>query len=224
MPWKLTCAALAAGLLAAAAPDARAQVTFALRAGAALPVGNTLRSASTGERAALSDELRFAIPLQLEAGLRVTPLTTIGVYVQRGAGAISRNAPFGLGLCTDTGASCSSARLTRLGIQVLRAFEARGGLTPWVGVGTGYEWLGYDIRDPSGSGSIQYRGWEWLTAQLGVEWSRGDHLGFGPYASFSVGRFDSAKLSSGGESVGAEIANKSMHGWIQVGLRARLDP
>ncbi len=223
MSRKLRCVAVAAGLLAAAAPDARAQATFALRAGGALPFGDTLHNAQTGEAAALSDELRFAIPLELEAGLRLDPLWTIGAYVQRGVGAMSRNAPFGLGLCTDTGASCSSARLTRIGIQVLRSFPG-GSVTPWVGLGTGYEWLGYDIRDPSGSGSIEYRGWEWLSAQLGVEWTRGSHFGIGPYASLSFGRFGNAKLSSGGQSIDADIGNKSTHGWLQFGLRVRLDP
>jgi hypothetical protein len=211
-----TAALLAAMLLAPAVALAQSRPAVALRLGGGVPFGRTAGAAS------LSEEVRFALPLTAELTFAASPRVAVGPFVQYAVAAMSRDAPLGSGACTDTASACSDGHVVRLGVQVLWRLGVAGGDKLWAGAGAAYEWLGYSARDPSGSGTIRYRGWE-ASAQLGADVLRRGASRFGPYASAHVGRFGSVRVASGGESFTGEIANKTLHGWLEVGLRAALD-
>ena len=89
---------LVAVLLApAGAAHARSGITLGLRAGGGVPYG---RTASV---AALSDELRFALPLTAEVTLAASPRLSVGPFLQYGVGALSQSAPLGSGACSRHG-------------------------------------------------------------------------------------------------------------------------
>ncbi len=209
---------LAAALLAAA-PAALAQsgLSLGVRVGGAMPVGGTAASAD------LSDELSYAIPLTAELSLAVSPAVAIGPFVQYAFGALSTAAPLGSGGCVDTGSRCWQGHDVRAGAQVLWTIDRSDARATWIAFGTAYEWLGYSARDPTGSGTISYRGWEWLNLALGMDLYQLARGHFGPYASASVGRFERVRLAAPGETLTGEIADKKIHGWLQLGLRASFD-
>jgi hypothetical protein len=209
---------LVAVLLApAGAAHARPGVTLGLRAGGGVPYG---RTASV---AALSDELRFALPLTAEVTFAASPRLSVGPFLQYGVGALSQSAPLGSGACRDTASRCADGRVLRIGAQLIWILDDSGRVTTWAAAGTAYESLGYFARDPSGSGTVTYRGWEWLNVQLGAHVLQLARGRFGPYVSASIGRFERVRLESGGESMSGEIADKTIHGWLQLGVRATFD-
>ena len=127
---------LVAVLLApAGAAHARPGVTLGLRAGGGVPYG---RTASV---AALSDELRFALPITAEVTLAASPRLSVGPFLQYGAGALSQSAPLGSGACADTASRCADGRVLRIGAQLIWILDDRGRVTTWAAVGTAYESL-----------------------------------------------------------------------------------
>jgi hypothetical protein len=221
-------APLAALVLALAvpvrAPADEGVLTLGLRFGGSVPLGNTLENASTGQAAAFADELRFALPFLAEVGWRLHEHATLGIYGAYGRAALSTRAPLGQSGCSGAGAGCSGATSARLGLQVLVHAASSERWQPWAGVGSGYEWLGYDARDASGTGSVGYRGWEWLNLQAGVDVAAGPRFAIGPWSSLSVGEFTTAHLASGGQSLDVDIRSKAVHLWLQLGVRVRFEP
>ena len=221
-----TCRLVAVAALCVAAPPVRAMadgLTVGLRLGASVPMGSTLENASTGASAKLSDELRFAFPAWIEAGYRFERHLTAGLYFQYARAALSERAPLGQSSCSAGGAGCSGASATRLGAELLYGTSPGERWEPWFGVGTGYEWLGYDFRDSTGSGSISYRGWEWVNLQAGLDFVASSDAAFGPWVAVCVGEYSTARLESGGQSIDGDISRKAVHGWLQLGFRARFD-
>lgn len=209
---------LAAALaVPAGAARARSDIALSLRAGGGVPYGRTASAA------ALSDELRFALPITAELTFGVSPRLSVGPFLQYAPGAISSSAPLGSAACADTGSRCEDARILRVGAQLFWLFDGSGRVTTWGAVGTAYEALSYSARDPSGSGTVTYHGWEWLNVQLGADVVRLGRSRLGPYASASIGRFERVRVKSEGGSLDGEIASETLHGWLQLGIRATLD-
>jgi len=212
-------AALCVLLLAAVspAPVRAAGVVLGLGAGVAVPLG---RIGGTFPPSTLSDEVSLALPLRLEVGVPVVPGLLVGLYGQYAPAKLSERAPLRSGACAGFGASCSGASDRRLGLALeFRPAAARGA---WIGAAVGYEWLRYGIRDTSGAGSLGYRGWE-ATLQGGADFAIAPGWSLGPVAGVTLGRFDVAWVSQGGETVSGSIAQKRLHGWLTLGARLRLE-
>jgi hypothetical protein len=205
-------------LAPAGAAYARPVLTLGLRVGGGVPYGRTAAAA------ALSDELRFTLPVTAELTFAtITPRLSMGPFLQYAAGALSRSAPLGSGACSDTASGCSDGRVLRLGWQLVWNLHDSGRVSTWAAAGTAYQSLGYSARDSGGSGTVTYRGWEWLNVQLGANLLQRGRGRLGPYASASIGRFERVRLESGGDSLSGEIAKKTFHGWLQFGIRATVD-
>jgi len=191
---------------------AAAEVVLGLRAGVAVPFGDV--AASGG--GPLADELRLALPLQLDLGVGVAPALQLGLYGQWAPAAIARSAPLGSGACVGFGASCSGASSWRLGVAV----EYRISSAPWIGAALGYGWTGYDFRDAAGKGSLAYQGFE-LALQGGADFAVATSWTIGPLAAVTLGRFDRVSASQAGQTASGSIADKAVHGWLQAGVRVR---
>jgi hypothetical protein len=194
--------------------------TFGARLGVAMPNGSVAEGGWS-----VSDEIKYAVPVVLEAGWRFSPRWTLGGYFQYARAAIATDAPQGSGGCKSAGSGCSNAKQLRAGAQVLLTPPPRGQLEPWVGVGTGLEWLSYDLHDPSSSGTLELSGWEWVNLQAGVGWRAASHVKVGPYASISIGQYDHLSLvtTSGSESGKIPGGNRATHTFIQLGVRGQFD-
>lgn len=189
-------------LAALAVPSlSHAQVSLGLRLGFAPAGGDVIKDVK------LSDGVKSQIPIQLDALYRLNQNIGVGGYFSYGFGQVASNA------CAP-GASCS-ASIMRLGLQGTYTLDPMGQLSPWAGVGFGYEWG--RLKDDTGSATL--RGWELLNLQLGADYAVAPQLAVGPYVGLSIGQYSS--VDSGGAS--ASIPDKATHEWFQVGVRGKFD-
>jgi hypothetical protein len=214
-------ALLAAATLGPAAPAAAQGITLGLRAGWAKPLGETFQQQGSDRSPPFDQQFTRAIPVLLEAGYRLPVGLTFGGYFQYGPATVADTAVDGM--CSEPGATCDGGRLKRFGAQVTWHFQGLKPFTPWVGYGAGYEWSSFDESDPSGSGTITFKGWEFANLQLGGDYAVAPRWFLGPYISMSYGRFDAIGLESGGMSASIDIPEKRVHSWLQLGLRGRFD-
>jgi hypothetical protein len=101
---------------------------------------------------------------------------------------------------------------------------------PWLGAGFGYEYLNWDatVTTAGTSGTITQSasGFEFFSAQLGVDLALADWFALGPYLTFAVGSYGSVAVDCEGNCGGvftgeSDIENTSMHTWTFIGARAR---
>ena len=129
--------------------------------------------------------------------------------------SVASHAPLATDQCAQPGVSCTSGHSIRVGLQAIWTFRRDTSTRPWLGIGTGYEWAGYDVA----STSVSYRGWEWGNLQFGVEFDIAPGFTLGPVLSGSVAQYATAQV---GDQSG-EIARKSIHGWNFIGLRGTFE-
>jgi hypothetical protein len=197
----------------AAAP--RGNFELGVRSGYSLAAGN----ASAPEPL---DKLASGnVPIWIDAGYR-TPYLYAGVFFQ-------------LGIVVIPGSACStdcSGTDVQGGVDVLVHPFPGGKVDPWIGVGGGYEWLDFTVTNDSSTGasaqpqsSASLRGWELLSAQLGVDF-RDDvvmpGLGIGPFVMVNLGQYTDAS-ASGPPSVAFTIPQQAIHAWITLGVRGAFD-
>ncbi len=177
---------------------------FALRAGWASSLGDAAANVS------MSETVRSLIPVQLDVLLGRGPLAA-GAYASYGAGTA--------GGC-DPGAQCTASSY-RVGAEATWTFSGiRAQFEPWAGAGVGYEWA---MRESERGGSEveRYRGMELLSLQGGADFLLHRHLALGAFVLVSLGRYSRYSLETPVESSSREIADKSVHAWLEVGVRGR---
>jgi opacity protein-like surface antigen len=181
-----------------------------VRLGYALPFGNT------GGEQKLSDGFSGVIPLVLEAGYRINANFTVGALFQYGLAQVKENANTNCG-----GAVSCSGSVVRLGVEALYNFNLDMPLTPWAGIGTGYEWLSLSQSAGGQSASSGTRGFEFVTLHAGGDYRVTPQFALGPFLSFSIARYSTASIEGGGMSMSGDITDKKMHEWLQIGVRGR---
>jgi hypothetical protein len=185
-------------------------VDFGVRLGYALPFGNT------GGTEKLSDGLSGAVPIVLEAGYRINGNFTVGALFQYGLAQIKNNSTTMCG-----GAVSCSGSVVRLGIEGIYNFNLDTALSPWVGVGTGYEWLNISLSSGGQSASASTKGLEFLTLHGGADYHVSPQLALGPFVSFSLGEYSTTSVDMGGNSTSADVTDKKLHEWLQLGVRGK---
>lgn len=221
------CAATAFSLTPA---PARAQLALGARLGWAFP-GGTVGQDSSGGSIEMSELAGAVLPIQVEAGVDAWPDLELGLYVSWGPVRPSAQLDAS---CAADGLHCSGWQL-RLGIQaiyVIAPAESLPSFRPWVGFGTGLEWM--SIREEVGgrSDTTAYSGWEMLNLQLGLDIGSGSDDGFepegrsglhwGPFASFALGQYFHEKRDVAGTAFDGSIPHRTFHGILQLGIRGRL--
>jgi hypothetical protein len=211
-PLRAAAALLLAGLALPAAAEEPAEPVLGFTVGArlslAFPMGSILSDPGTGPL--LIDELvAVSIPIQVDVGLTVHRRWFVGAYVSYAWDLLQ------IGQC-KVGESCSVTGL-RLGLQATYAFRDHGG--PWVGLGTGWEWMFTRYSSPQFTTRLDVGGAEYVIFQGGwdVEVSPGWMVG--PWVSGSVGEFSRASLATGGSTQESPIPNRAVHGWLQLGVK-----
>jgi hypothetical protein len=188
-----------AALAFLAPTQARAVIFLGVRAGYALPSGDVQQSAP------MKNSISSNIPVQVDAGMSVLGLLSLGVYGSYGRTAIASDLK-NASVCA--GVSCSGQSL-RFGVQAnLRPPVVLNSL--WGGVFAGLEQQQLTVA----SGDVKYRGWE-AGLQAGWDFSVLPFIKIGPFASYSFGQFVSAS--------GTEIGTKAQHTALTFGLRGLFD-
>jgi hypothetical protein len=158
----------------------------------------------------LIDQLvAVSLPVQLDASIVLQGRWAVGLYAQYAWSVLQ------LGGCS-VGVSCSVTGLHG-GVQVTYAFREHDG--PWVGLGTGLEWMFTSYTDGTIRTTLDVAGWEYAIFQGGwdVEVSKGWKVG--PFVSGSVGEFSRATLGMDLHTSDGPISNKAVHGWLQLGVK-----
>jgi hypothetical protein len=184
---------------------------FGVRLGYALPFGNTDGNDK------LSDGVSGAVPIVLEAGYRINASFTVGALFQYGLAQVKDNMTTMCG-----GAVSCSGSVIRLGIEGIYNFNLDAPLTPWVGIGTGYEWMNISLKANGQTGSVDTSGFEFVTVHAGGDYRLSSQLALGPFLSFSVGQYKTTSADIPGlGSATMDVTDKKMHEWLQIGVRGR---
>jgi hypothetical protein len=190
--------------------------TLAVRASAAIPFGDAYRTVS-GTTVRVGDDVAVAIPLQLDAGIRIAGRFFVGAYGQYGWGILQS------GAC-PTGVTCE-ATVLRVGVELLYSFHAAGS-TPWIGVGSGWEWATLGTGVLGTQASLTLAGWEFGHVQLGYDFAVSPVVRIGPFAMAGVGQYSTA---TGGVALhmpiyeSVPVPDRTIHGWAQLGVRSVFD-
>lgn len=212
-------APLLAVLLAAApasAEELQTRFEAGVRAGMGVPIGNAVgaRQGASGGTS-LADLVSWKAPLQLDLGARIGPVF-VGGYVAYAFGKT--------GGAFDS-ANAHSVNDVRFGFEVLWHFAQDRKVDPWVGIGVGYEWLNLSVTGTTGTTAhATLRGFEWVNAQAGVDFVLGRNFRLGPFLQANIAQYDTGSLdifniqgAGGGGS--SDLPSKTVHAWIDVGLR-----
>jgi hypothetical protein len=151
----------------------------------------------------------------LEGGVRVTPHLGLGLYLDMGFGDPAGNVRAD---CATYGTSCS-ASTGRFGVLLRHTFAPYASSTPWLGVGTGWEW-GSVTLDSGNQEFFSYHGWEMVRLMGGVDLRTNPVFGVGLYAGVSFGRYTSYHDALGDVSLGEQRT----HSTAEAGLRFTLFP
>lgn len=185
---------VAVAALAFLAPSSAHALAFVgARVGYAIPSGD----AAKGEP--MKDVIKSDVPIQVDAGLSVLSVLSLGVYGSYGPTQFK-----------DVGGSTPSGQNLRLGVQLnLRPPLVLKSL--WGGVFAGLEQQ--SMKNGAYDGKL--RGWE-TGLQAGWDFSVLPLIGVGPFVSYSLGQFTTATGS-------ASIPAKAQHQTLTLGLRALFD-
>jgi hypothetical protein len=199
---RLALTALAAVALAAPVTS-RAGFFLGARLGYSIPGGDVKSGLSN------KDVTSSQVPLQLDLGYSgLLDMIAIGAYGAIGFQQVGSQLK---DQCSAAGATCDS-KLYKVGAQV--NFHPLLGL--WAGAYGGWEQQRTSAAFNGQSGTLDMRGWEtgvqggWDFGALGVK--------FGPYASWSTGKFQSVAATSGAATANLDLGSAN-HSWLTLGIR-----
>ena len=205
----LAATVLAALAIAPAATFAADRTGFLLGARAAygFPLGDAGTVNDVDD--SFDDLVDNAFPLWLELNYRLGPSLELGAYGQYAF--------------TSGGDRFDDGADIRAGLQLNYIFSPGAQLSPWLGIGGGYEWLTGD-RDVIDVGNIRasrdatIEGWDFMV-QGGADFHLGDRLTLGPFAAVTFGQFGELDIDGLGSDE-TNIDDKAWHEWVQLGVRA----
>ena len=202
-------------------PERDSGFTLALRLGLGIPFGDTSADAS-GTATPLGDQLQSQIPIWIDVGYRFARSWFVGAYLHLGVGMVNQDKAAGGNVCNQPGVSCKGSDV-RLGVEGTYSFSPGQSFNPWIGLGTGYEWASLQGESSTLNGEFTFKGWEYFTVQVGGDFSLSRVFALGPFASFGLGQYSSANVTFGSTTFSGDIANKKVHGWLQLGVKGTLN-
>jgi hypothetical protein len=214
--------------LLSAAPALAADSGFeiGLRTGYAWSAGK-LGAPPNGTDSDLGDYVSGQLPFWLDAGYRFSPNLYLGGYFQYGFGFVNDDRR---DLCRNANVDCSASDV-RLGILGRYHFAPQWQLSPWFGFGLGYEWGAFALHQSiigSSDTDSSWSGFEIANLQVGADYLVASRIALAPFISVSFGQYQSSKTTTktGTTSTTTEddLASKSIHEWILIGVRAAFRP
>ena len=218
---RLLLAAAAAALLAPTA--SQAQLSLGARLGYAIPMGDAFKDPSDGSKEKLSDGVKGAIPIQLDAAYKLSPHLAVGAYFSYGFGLVNESKAMGGGICDQSGVDCS-AKVIRLGVQATWTMTYLSKtFVPWASAGAGWEWASLDAEAGGVSASYSLSGPEFLNLQLGADYRVAEKASVGPYLGLALAQYSKAEVDVPGFGSGEMDIDKTLHQWLGFGVRGTFD-
>jgi hypothetical protein len=116
-----------------------------------------------------------------------------------------------------------SGHLIRVGPQLTYQFSPMSSIEPWIGFGTGYEWLHLRASNSFGGATLDVRGISFATLRAGAAYGFSTWGSIGPYLSIDIGRYDYAaqRVWSGmaWTEMAQDISGRALHEWFSLGVR-----
>jgi opacity protein-like surface antigen len=223
-------AALTLALLAAAPARAAAQadsgVELGFRLGYAFSAGH-LGAPPNGTDNPLGDYVGGQIPIWFDAGYRFNQLAYLGAYLSYGFGVVNDDRQ---NLCRNANVDCSASDF-RLGLMGRLHLPPIAMLSPWLGLGFGYEWGSFSFQQSAiGATNTDYgwSGWEFANLQAGADFRVAQKVTIAPFVSVSFGQFESTSTTlataNSKNTTDQDLAKTSWHEWILIGVRVAFAP
>jgi opacity protein-like surface antigen len=217
---------LASSALAADAPGPG--VELGARLGYAFSAGH-VGAPPNGTDVNLGDYVGGQFPIWLDAGYRFNRELYLGGYFQYGFGVINDDRQ---DLCRSANVDCSASDL-RLGIMGRYHLPLSWPLSPWVGLGIGYEWGSYSqhfsaqlLNNPNVDRT--WSGFELANLQLGADYPIAHRVSLAPFVSVSLGQFrhlsTTTTIGNSSTTTDEDLAKTSLHEWILIGVRVAFAP
>lgn len=193
----------AAGASASAGGEAKGSgISVGLRVGYALPMGDGAKDSK------MSDQVKGAIPFQLDALYRISPNLGAGLYFSYAIVSVNKDKmPSGVDV---------SASWMKYGLQLQYSISPAESMNPWVGFGLGLE----SVKTSASAGGMSFdstiSGLEFAHLMAGLDFKAGDAMRVGPFVDFSLGQYSSV-------DPGGDIQEKAMHQWLYLGVRGMYD-
>ncbi len=217
---RLLLAALAALVIPTVTP---AQLQLGARLGYAIPMGDAFKDPSDGSKEKLSDGVKGAIPIQLDAAYELSPHLAVGAYFSYGFGLVNESKAVGGDVCNQSGVDCS-AKTMRLGVQATWTMTYLSKtFVPWASAGAGWEWATLDIEAGGLSGNYTLSGPEFLNLQVGADYKLAEKASVGPYLGFALAQYSKAEVDIPGFGSGELDIDKTLHQWLGFGVRGTFD-
>jgi len=198
------------------APKAESKGPRGFELGARLGFGLGLGKIGGDGYETMSNTVGSQVPLIVDVGYRITPNLYVGAYGQYGFGIVTSDKCKG-------DISCS-AQSYRLGANVHYHFMPEGSFDPWIGAGTGFEWLHLSQSQGPASSSATLTGFEIVNFQVGGDYHLSPNASIGPFASFSLGQYGNLSADNGAGLTGSEeIKNTALHEWLTLGVKGTFD-
>ena len=174
--------------------------------GYAVPFGNLFNT----DEININNAMKGGFPIRGEVGIALWDRWHLVVYGHYAFLDRSQR-------CTPT-QDCTGSSL-HIGGQVQYWGERHYGLTPFIGLGGGWEKLSLDAVDVS----LAFSGFEGkLTG--GVLYFFGNVVGIGPFVELSMGAYSHLDVVAGTGRGSETIRNQALHAWLTFGLRVDLWP
>lgn len=194
-------------------------ISLSVRAGFAIPRGDAF--ATTSGATKLNSEFASRLSFRGDFGVLLWRRLVIGGYLAV-AGSWPRehgSGPAGQ-MCQAPGVDrCMTEPGFQAGVQALAKLMVDQAVEPWVGLGTGYEYVSYTSVTSTGREikTHSYAGWDLLSVQAGADWRLFQIFKVGPYASVSIGRYDRIDVP------GVTIERHAIHEWVELGVRGTFE-
>jgi hypothetical protein len=170
----------------------------------------------------LSNWITGQWPIWVDAGYRFNPFFYLGGYFQYGFGFVNDDRQ---DLCRADRVECSASDI-RLGIMGRYNMAPTWPLSPWFGLGMGYEWGSFSLHQSvigNTDTDSSWDGFEILNLQAGADYRLAYGFVVAPFVSFSLGQFQSrkntTKLGSTTTTDEQDLESQSFHEWILLGVR-----
>jgi hypothetical protein len=185
-------------------------LSIALSIGYAVPMGSVDASGK------LSDLYSGALPLQVDIGWRFTPNLYLGAFFGYSFGFLNSSVN---AICGGVGGVSCSGGIIQFGADFVYTFIPYSMFAPYVGLGVGWEIASVNASANNASGSVTLSGMQFARIIAGGDFRIGSAFRVGPFVNFSLGQYSSVSSTTGSVSLG----DKTLHSWLQFGLKGTVD-